>query len=109
MVEINRVLAIKREQIITDENKRKFEEADKCWICKGKFAIDRDEVKCLENKSGWLTRKLENTAKDSEDCKSLKTAILKVAKQIDQAETMDDKVWDYCYIIGKFRGSPQYL
>jgi hypothetical protein len=105
LVEINRVLAIKHERKITDENKRKFEEADKCWICKGKFAIDRDKVKCLENQSTWLTRKLEKTVKDSEECKSLKTAIIKVAKQIDQAETMDDKVWEHCHITGEFRGA----
>jgi len=34
----------------------------------------------LENQSAWLTRKLEKTAKDSEECKSLKTTIIKVAK-----------------------------
>ncbi|GBB97514.1 hypothetical protein RclHR1_00030071 [Rhizophagus clarus] len=96
--EINRVLAIKHKRIITDEDKKKFEEADECWICKGKFIVNRDEVKCLENQSAWLTRKLEKTAKDSEDCKSLKTNILKVAKQIDQVETEDEKVWEHYHI-----------
>jgi len=51
LIEINRVLAIKHNQIETDKDKKKFNEADSCWICKEKFIIDEDKVKCLENKA----------------------------------------------------------
>ena len=34
LVEINRVLAIKHDRIETDKDKKKFNEADSCWICK---------------------------------------------------------------------------
>ena len=64
LVDINNVLAIKHERIETEKDKKKFTKADTCWICKGKFAINRDEVKCLENKVTWLNNKLKNTAKD---------------------------------------------
>ncbi|GBC08751.1 hypothetical protein RclHR1_08350021 [Rhizophagus clarus] len=105
LVHINEVLAIKHERIETEEDKKRFAKADTCWICKGKIAIDRKEVKCLKNKASWLNNKLENTPKNLEDYKALTTQILKVTKAIDQAEAMDIKVWDYCYITGKFRGS----
>ncbi|CAG8595582.1 9297_t:CDS:2, partial [Cetraspora pellucida] len=105
LVHINEVLAIKHERIETEKDKKRFAEADTCWICKGKIAIDREEVKCLENKASWLNNKLENTPKNSEDYKALTTQILKVTKAIDQAEAMDIKVWDHCHITGEFRGS----
>ena len=105
LVHINEVLAVKADRIETKEDKKKFAESDTCWICKGKIAIDREEVKCLENKASWLNNKLENTPKNSEDYKALTTQILKLTKAIDQAEAMDIKVWDHCHITGKFRGS----
>src|SRR5215471_3049922 len=105
LVHINEVLAIKADRIETEEDKKRFAESDTCWICKGKFAIDREEVKCLDNKVIWLNNKLKNTAKNSEDYKALTTQILKATKTIDQAEAMDIKVWDHCHITGKFRGS----
>ena len=108
LVHINEVLAIKHERIETEEDKKRFAESDTCWICKGKIAIDREEVKCLENKASWLNSKLENTPKNcasAENYKALTTQILKVTKAIDQAEAMDIKVWDHCHITGKFRES----
>ncbi|PKK57804.1 hypothetical protein RhiirC2_720982, partial [Rhizophagus irregularis] len=105
LVKINEILAIKHKRIETEEDKKKFAESDTCWICKGKIAIDRKEVKCLENKASWLNNKLENTPKNLEDYKALTMQILKVTKAIDQAEAMDIKVWDHCHITGKFRGS----
>src|SRR5687768_9583608 len=65
LVRINEVLAVKHERIETEEDKKKFAESDTCWICKRKFTIDREEVKCLENKITWLNNKLENTPKNS--------------------------------------------
>ena len=44
LVEINKVLAIKHDRIITEEDKKKFAEADTCWICKDKFDIDNNKV-----------------------------------------------------------------
>ena len=98
LVRINEILAVKADRIETEEDKNRFAESDTCWICKGKIAIDREEVKCLENKASWLNNKLENTPKNSEDYKALTTQILKVTKVIDQGEAMDIKVWDHYYI-----------
>ena len=92
LVKINEVLAVKADRIEIEEDKKRFTESDTCWICKGKIAIDREEVKCLENKASWLNNKLENTPKNLEDYKALITQILKVTKAIDQAEAMDIKV-----------------
>ena len=105
LVKINRVLAIKHDRIETDKDKKKFNEADSCWICKEKFIIDEDKVKCLENKASWLNNKLKNTAKNSEDYKTLTKQIDKITKDINQAKSMDIKVWDHCHITGKFRGA----
>ena len=105
LVEINRVLAIKHEWIETDKDKKKFNEADSCWICKEKFIIDRDKVKCLENKISWLNKKLEDTLENSEDYKTLRKQIDKITKDINKAKSMDIKVWDHCHITGKFRGA----
>ncbi|GBB99069.1 hypothetical protein RclHR1_03400021 [Rhizophagus clarus] len=33
--------AIKHKRIVTEEDKKKFAEADTCWICKGKFTMDK--------------------------------------------------------------------
>ena len=40
LVEINKVLAIKHDQIETREDKKKFAKANTYWICKEKLAID---------------------------------------------------------------------
>ncbi|KAF0559378.1 gastrula zinc finger protein xlcgf46.1 [Gigaspora margarita] len=40
LVEINKVLAIKHDRIITEKDTKKFAKADICWICKEKLAID---------------------------------------------------------------------
>ncbi|CAG8853356.1 43418_t:CDS:1, partial [Gigaspora margarita] len=44
-----------------------------------------DKVKCLENKALWLNNKLENTAMNSEDYKTLTKQIIKITKDINQA------------------------
>src|SRR6202008_1788308 len=82
LVHINEVLAIKADRIETEEDKKKFAEADTCWICKGKFAIDREEVSHLERKIGSINKKLENSARDgkSDEHKSLVTLLLKTTK-----------------------------
>src|SRR2546421_9626510 len=50
LVRINEVLAVKADRIETEEDKKKFAEADTCCICKGKFAIDIEEIERLESK-----------------------------------------------------------
>ncbi|GBB89991.1 hypothetical protein RclHR1_16860003 [Rhizophagus clarus] len=79
LIEINNVLAIKHKRIVTEEDKKKFAKADTCWICKGKFTIDTEEIERLESK--------------------------KVTKAIASEKAKADKVWDHCHITGKFRGS----
>jgi hypothetical protein len=44
LVHINEVLAVKHERIETEEDKKRFAESNTCWICKGKIAIDKEEV-----------------------------------------------------------------
>jgi hypothetical protein len=58
LVEINKVLAVKHEHIITDDYQRMFKEADRCWICKDKFSINTDIINRLERKIANLTDKL---------------------------------------------------
>jgi hypothetical protein len=58
LVEINKVLAVKHERIITDDYQRRFKEADRCWICEDKFSIDTDIINRLEKKIANLTDKL---------------------------------------------------
>ena len=65
LVHINEVLAIKANRIETEEDKKKFAKADTCWICKGKFAIDTEEIECLESKIVSLKEKLEKFDKKS--------------------------------------------
>jgi hypothetical protein len=107
LVEINNVLAIKHERKVTEEDKKKFAESDTCWICNGKFAVDREAVARLEKKIWVINEKLKNSAKDSnsDEHKSLVTLILKTTKEIENLESMDEKVWDHCHITGKYRGS----
>src|SRR5260364_461619 len=85
LVEINKVLAIKHNRIETDKDKKKFNEAVSCWICKENFIIDKDKIKCLENKALWLNNKLKNTAMNLEDYKTLTKQIVKITKDINQA------------------------
>jgi len=107
LVEINNVLAIKHERKVTEEDKKNFAESDTCWICNGKFAVDREAVARLEKKIWVINEKLKNSAKDGniDEHKSLVTLILKTTKEIENLESMDDKVWDHCHITGKYRGS----
>ncbi|GBB86700.1 hypothetical protein RclHR1_13090001, partial [Rhizophagus clarus] len=66
-------------RIVTEEDKKKFAEADPCWICKGKFTIDTEEIERLKSK--------------------------KATKAIASEKAKADKVWDHCHITGKFRES----
>ncbi|CAG8701487.1 985_t:CDS:2, partial [Ambispora leptoticha] len=100
LVEINRVLAIKHDRIETEKDKKKFNKADICWICKEKFVINEDKVKSLENKVSWLNKKLEDTSENSEDYKTLTKQIDKITKDINHTKSMDIKVWDHCHITG---------
>src|SRR5271154_2633862 len=148
LVRINEVLAIKVERIVSEEYKRQFEEAEVCWICKEKFLVDKEEVKCLEIRKNFINGKIKKLDKklddneaivqtlvkeienlkeknDKDKVKSLKskkevinkeiknvldehkslvTSLLKIVKEIERLETRNDKVWDHCYITGKFRG-----
>ncbi|GBC01851.1 hypothetical protein RclHR1_43520001, partial [Rhizophagus clarus] len=58
LIEINRVLAVKHERIITDDYQRRFKEADRYWICENKFSIDTDVINMLKRKIANLTAKL---------------------------------------------------
>ena len=102
MVQINEVLAIKHDWIIIADNKKKFTEANTCWSCKGKFAIDRKEVACFDKNKDYINTKIKKEAKDAEEHKSLTTSLLKIIKEIDVLETKNDKVWNHYHITGKF-------
>ena len=96
---------------MTEEDKKKFAEAVTCWICKGKFAINIEEIGRLENKIVSLKEKLEKFDKKSFKThlnvkyKGIQVTIEKVTKAIASEKAKADKVWDHCHITGKFRGS----
>ena len=105
LVHINEVLAIKADRIVTEEDKKKFAEAVTCWICKGKFAINKEEIGRLENKIVSLKEKLEKFDKKSAEYNGIQITIVKVIKAIVNEKAKANKVWDHCHITGKFRGS----
>jgi len=111
LIEINNVLAIKHERKVTEEDKKRFAEADTCWICKGKFAIDKEEIKRLESKIVSLNEKLEKFDKKSfktylnTEHNGIQTTIEKATKAIASEKAKADKVWDHCHITGEFRES----
>ncbi|CAG8492072.1 6627_t:CDS:2 [Scutellospora calospora] len=109
LIEINRVLAIKHDRIETDKDKKKFNEADSCWICKEKFIIDEDKVKYLENKASWLNNKLKNTSINSEDYKTLIKQIDKITKDINQEKSIDIKKTPIPVVFHNFRGYVSHL
>src|SRR5215475_11111630 len=71
LVNINQALAIKADRIETKEDKKRFTEADTCWICKGKFAVDREEVARLDRKKDFINVKIKSEVKDADEQKSL--------------------------------------
>ena len=105
LIRINEVLAIKHEHIVTEKDKKKFAEANTCWICKGKFAIDTEEIERLESKIVSLNKKLEKFDKKSAEYNGIQTTIEKATKTIVSEKAKADKVWDHCHITGEFRGS----
>ena len=105
LISINEVLAIKTDRIVTKEDKKKFAEADTCWICKGKFDINIEEIERLESKIVSLKEKLEKFDKKSVEYNGIQTTIKKATKAIGSEKAKADKVWDHCHITGKFRGS----
>ncbi|RIA92846.1 hypothetical protein C1645_820151 [Glomus cerebriforme] len=52
--------------------------------------------------------KSEKTAKNLKNYKALTIQILKVAKTINQAEAINDKVWDHCHITAIFHNFHEY-
>ncbi|GBC00650.1 hypothetical protein RclHR1_39290001 [Rhizophagus clarus] len=105
LIEINNVLAIKYERIVTEEDKKKFAEADTCWICKGKFTIDTEKIERLESKIVSLKEKLEKFNKKLAEYNDIQTTIKKATKTIASKKVKADKVWDHCHITGNFRES----
>ncbi|GBC01024.1 hypothetical protein RclHR1_40310001 [Rhizophagus clarus] len=106
LVKINEVLAIKHERIETEEGKKRFAKAISCWICKGKFDIDTNEIECLEDKITYLKEKLKNFKKESAEYNGIQTTIDKATKAIASKKAKANKVWDHCHITGsKFHGS----
>ena len=92
LIEINNVLAIKHERIVTEEDKKKFAKADTCWICKGKFDIDIEEIERLESKIVSLKEKLEKFDKKSAEYNGIQTTIEKATKAIASEKAKADKV-----------------
>ena len=90
---------------MTEEDKKKFAEAVTCWICKGKFAINKEEIGRLENKIVSLKEKLEKFDKKSAEYNGIQITIVKVIKAIVSEKVKANKVWDHCHITGKFRRS----
>jgi hypothetical protein len=82
LIRINEVLAVKADRIETEEDKKKFAEAVSCWICKGKFAIDIEEIERLESKIVSLKEKLEKFDKKSTEYSGIQTTIEKTTKAI---------------------------
>src|SRR5271154_3849849 len=70
---------------MTDEYKKQFEEADTCWICKGKFAIDKEEVKCLEIRKDFINGKIKKIEKKLDNNKAI------VRKLIEEIEVLKEK------------------
>ncbi|GBB90325.1 hypothetical protein RclHR1_17230006 [Rhizophagus clarus] len=105
LVKINEVLAIKHERIETEEDKKRFAEAISCWICKGKFDIDTNEIERLEDKITYLKENLKNFKKELAEYNDIQTTIDKATKAIDSEKAKANKVWDHCHITGKFHGS----
>ena len=88
LVRINEVLAIKQEHIVTDEYKKQFEEADTCWICKGKFAINKEEVKCLEIRKDFINGKIKKIEKELDNNKAI---VRKLVEEIKVLKEKNDK------------------
>ncbi|RGB28714.1 hypothetical protein C1646_818951 [Rhizophagus diaphanus] len=94
LIEINNVLAIKRERKVTEEDRKKFAEADTCWICKGKFDIDIDEIERLETKIVRLKEKLKTFNKVTTEYNGIQTTIEKATKAIASKKAKADKDYD---------------
>ncbi|RIA93135.1 hypothetical protein C1645_819763 [Glomus cerebriforme] len=71
LVHINEVLAVKHEQKVTEEDKKKFAEAVSCWICKV-----------------------------TAEYNGIQTTIEKATKAIASKKAKANKVWDHCHITG---------
>ncbi|GES95460.1 hypothetical protein GLOIN_2v1480811 [Rhizophagus clarus] len=85
-------LAIKHERIVTEEDKKKFVEADTCWICKGKFNINIEEIKRLESKIVSFKAKLKTFKKVTAEYNGIQTTIEKATKAITSEKAKADKV-----------------
>ena len=105
LVKINEVLAIKHERIETEEDKKRFADAISCWICKGKFDIDTDEIERLETKITCLKKKLKTFKKATAEYNGIQITIEKATKAIASEKAKANKVWNHCHITGKFRRS----
>ncbi|PKY27782.1 hypothetical protein RhiirB3_390547, partial [Rhizophagus irregularis] len=93
LVKINEVLAIKHERIETEEDKKRFADAISCWICKGKFDIDTDEIERLEVKITYLKEKLKSFKKVTAEYNGIQTTIEKATKAIASEKAKANKVW----------------
>src|SRR5277367_5938269 len=105
LVHINEVLAVKADRIETEEDKKRFADAVSCWICKGKFDIDTDEIEHLEGKITYLKEKLKSFKKEAAEYNGIQITIEKATKAIASEKAKANKVWDHCHITGKFRGA----
>uniref|UniRef100_U9T7Z5 Uncharacterized protein n=1 Tax=Rhizophagus irregularis (strain DAOM 181602 / DAOM 197198 / MUCL 43194) TaxID=747089 RepID=U9T7Z5_RHIID len=62
-----------------------------CWICKGKFDIDIDEIKRLESKITYLKEKLEKFDKKSAEYNGIQSTIDKTTKAISSKKAKANK------------------
>ncbi|CAH1767592.1 11897_t:CDS:1, partial [Entrophospora sp. SA101] len=103
--QINKVLEIKVDKIVNNEYQKKFDNADKCWICNEAFRIDKEKIAKLENKCKLLNNKIEELYKKKEDTSTLVFEVEKIDENIKAERRKGIKVWDHCHITGKFRGA----
>ena len=67
---------------MTEKDKKRFAEANTCWICKGKFAIDTEEIERLESKIVSLNEKLKKFDKKSAEYSVSKQLLKKQPRQL---------------------------
>src|SRR5271170_6506367 len=97
LVHINEVLAIKVKRIVSEEYKRQFEEAEVCWICKEKFLVDKEEVKCLEIRKDFVNGKIKKIEKKLDDNKAIvqtlveEIEVLKEKNDKDKVKSLESK------------------
>ena len=104
---INEVLEVKADRIITEADKQKFSNMDKCWICNGEFTNvnNKQFIVDLTVFCEDLKKRMKAIKKDSEEYDSVFTLLKENKEALDEQKALCkyNKVWDHCHITGKFR------